>query len=60
MNIGIAIREQIDINKLPKEALEVLEVFDKLEDHTANLRKKLMSELRPNGNVVHLKLDNVT
>lgn len=59
MNIGIAIREQIDVNKLPKEALEVLKVFDQLEDHTADLRKKLMSELRPNGNVVHLKLNNI-
>ncbi len=59
MNINLALKEQIDFDQLPQEAMQVLEILDQLENHTANLRKKLMSEIRPSGNVIHLKLDNI-
>ena len=59
MNINLALREQIDFNQLPSEALKVLEILDQLEEHTSKLRKNLMLELRPSGNIVHLKLDSI-
>ncbi|MBU6339780.1 MAG: hypothetical protein KGQ36_07430 [Rickettsiales bacterium] len=55
----IKIKEQVDFNKLPEEAVQALKILDELENFTAELRKKLMAELRPGGNVVHLKLDDM-
>lgn len=55
----IKIKEQVDLNKLPDEAVQALKILDELENFTAELRKKLMAELRPGGNVVHLKLDDM-
>ena len=51
--------ESLDLKRLPKDAVEVLEVLTELENFTAQLRRKLMSELRPSSNVVRIKLDNV-
>lgn len=59
MNVNIALKEQIDINQLSKEAIQILEILDQIENHTAELRKKLMAELRTNNNAVRVKLDNV-
>ena len=53
------IKEQIDSGKLPEEAIKALQILDELENFTAELRKKLMAEIRPGGNVVHLKLDDI-
>lgn len=47
------------IKNLPDEVVEILELIDEVEGHTISLRKKLMSELRPNGNIIHLKLDDI-
>lgn len=53
------IKEQVNVNKLPEEAVLALKILDELENFTAELRKKLMAEIRPGGNVVHLKLDDM-
>jgi hypothetical protein len=53
-----ALKEQA-VEQLSQEALQILDLLDKIENHTADLRKKLMSELKKNGSTVHLKLDNV-
>jgi hypothetical protein len=55
----INIKEQIDSGKLPEDAIQALKILDELENFTAELRKKLMAEIRPGGNVVRLKLDDV-
>ncbi len=46
-------------NHLPKEAMQVLKILDELENFTAELRKKVISELKTNNNSVHLKLDEM-
>lgn len=46
-------------NNLPKEALHVLKILDELENFTAELRKKVITELKTNNNSVHIKLDEV-
>lgn len=53
-----ALKEQA-VEQLSQEALQILDLLDKIENHTADLRKKLMSELKKNGSTVHLKLDSV-
>jgi hypothetical protein len=52
-------QQAIDTTDLPAEAVQALKILDELENFTAELRKKLMSELKPGGNVIRLKLDNV-
>ncbi len=59
MQIKPAAQEQDNLNSLSQEALQILDILDQIENHTAALRKKLMSELRPKNEAVHLKLDNV-
>ena len=59
MQIKPAAQEQDNLNSLYQEALQILDILDQIENHTAALRKKLMSELRPKNEAVHLKLDNV-
>ncbi len=44
---------------LPKEAQHVLKVLEELENFTAQLRKKVMNELKNSGTIVHLKLDEM-
>jgi hypothetical protein len=52
-------KEQQNLNQLSKEAQQILDLLDKIENHTADLRKKLMAELRPKNKAVHLNLKNV-
>lgn len=59
MQVKQAAQEQDNINNLSQEAMQILDILDQIENHTAALRKKLMSELRPKNEAVHLKLDNV-
>jgi hypothetical protein len=59
MNTKAALQEQIDLNQLSQEALQILEILDQIENHTAELRKKLMSELKKTNTTINLKLDNV-
>ena len=51
--------EQQNVNELSQEALQILDILDQIENHTAALRKKLIAELKPKTEAVHLKLDNV-
>lgn len=59
MNTQPVQKEQADLKQLSKEALQIIELLDQIENHTAELRKKLMSELKQNNTQVRLKLDNV-
>lgn len=60
MNTKAALKEQnIDVNELSKEARQILEILDQIENHTAELRKKLMEELKKDGTATRLKLDNL-
>ncbi len=61
MNTKAALKElNIELHQLSAEALQILNILDQIEDHTAELRKKLMAELKQtNTGMVHLKLDNV-
>ncbi|MBM5783206.1 MAG: hypothetical protein FJ368_07305 [Pelagibacterales bacterium] len=57
-NKNAQLKEQVSTSDIPENAKKALEILDELENFTVNLRKKLMAELRPGGNVVHLKLDD--
>lgn len=59
MRANVAVVEQSMINKLPKETLAILELFDQINEHTNNLRNKIVEELKTNTISVRLKLDNI-
>jgi len=45
---------------IPQEAAHLIEILDQIENHTAELRKKLMEELKRNNAArVSLSLDEV-
>lgn len=45
---------------IPQEAAHLLEILDQIENHTADLRKKLMEELKKNNAArISLSLDEV-
>jgi len=47
-------------NELSHEAMQILEILDQIEDHTASLRKKLISELSVKSeSSISLDLKNV-
>ena len=47
-------------NDIPQEAAHLIEILDQIENHTAELRKKLMEELKKNNAArVSLNLDEV-
>lgn len=55
-----ALKEHDEMQQLSQEAVQILEILDQIENHTAELRKKLMEEIKKiNANKVNLKLDNV-
>jgi len=55
----LAVKEQNTLKELSKEATQILDLLDKIENHTADLRKKLMAELKArNSKAVHLNLKN--
>jgi hypothetical protein len=59
MNISTP-KEKIEISEeLSIEALQILEILDQIENHTAILRKKLVSEFKPKSEPIRLKLDNI-
>ena len=59
MNALAAVKTESALSELSHEAMQILEILDQIENHTAALRKKLVSELTSKTEVVHLKLDNV-
>lgn len=50
-------RETLD--ELSQEAVRMLEILDQIELHTAELRKKLVDELKPKDNSIKLNLDKI-
>ncbi len=58
-NPVLATKEQERIDELSHEAMQILEILDQIENHTASLRKKLVSEFSAKSENVSLKLDNV-
>lgn len=59
MNANLAVKEQSSIDQLSQEAMQILELLDQIESHTADLRKKLMAELRAKNNAVRIQLEEV-
>jgi hypothetical protein len=57
-NTKAEIQEQVDINKLSAEAQKILEILDKIEDHTADLRKSLIQELHKSNPQLHIKIED--
>lgn len=57
-NKNFQLQEEISNSELPESAKKALEILDELESFTVTMRKKLMAEIRPGGNIVHLKLDD--
>jgi hypothetical protein len=53
-------KEKEIYKEIPEEAAHLIEILDQIETHTADLRKKLMEELkRTNAAKVNLKLEEV-
>ena len=53
-------KEHEELSSIPAEAAHLLELLDQIETHTAELRKKLMEEIKKaNAIKVRLKLDEV-
>jgi hypothetical protein len=48
-------------NKLSQEVIEILNILDNIENHTAELRKKIVGEISSQQKItnVHLDLDKV-
>lgn len=53
------VKESQNINELSHEALQILDILDQIENHTANLRKKLVSEFSIKSENISLKLKEV-
>ncbi len=58
-NTNQNVKEQNLENVVPQEAMSVLKILDELENFTAELRKKVMAEIKTNNNVVRLKLEDI-
>ncbi|MBL6664600.1 MAG: hypothetical protein ISQ34_02015 [Rickettsiales bacterium] len=57
-------KKQLKINpevleELSHEARKMLDILDQIETHTADLRKKLVAELKPKDSSIKLKLDEI-
>ena len=46
-------------NKYSKELSEIIEILDAIENHTAELRKKILSEVSTDKNNLHLNLNKI-
>lgn len=59
MNSAVAVKEQEVLNELSHEMIQILEILDQIENHTATLRKKLVAELATKSESINLKLENI-
>ncbi len=51
---------QKEESQLSQEVLDILNILDKIDDHTAELRKKIVGEIsKQQKNNVHLALEKV-
>lgn len=53
------LKEQSAQNQMPEQVVHALQILEELENFTAELRKKIMAELKTNNNSVHLKLNDM-
>lgn len=59
MQANALVKQQERLDELSQEALQIIEILDQIETHTADLRKKLMAELKKNRNPIALELDEI-
>lgn len=59
MKPQILAKEQSAIDELSHEALQILEILDQIESHTATLRMKLMDELKSKSENINIKLEDL-
>lgn len=52
-------RTQSAADEISKEAMQILEILDQIESHTATLRAKLMEELKLNNQNIKIDLSKV-
>jgi hypothetical protein len=51
---------QKEESQLSQEVLDILNILDKIEDHTAELRKKIVGEVsKEQKNNIHLSLNKI-
>jgi len=59
-NLKVQEQTQADnLRELSNEASRILEILDQIEEHTAELRKRLVAELKPKSEAIQIKLDAV-
>jgi len=51
--------EENNNQSLTKEAFEIIEILDAIENHTAQLRKKILAEVSQDNNKIHLNLNKI-
>jgi hypothetical protein len=59
MQPNALVKQQEKLDELSHEAMQIIEILDQIETHTADLRKKLMAELKKNTNPIVLELDEI-
>jgi hypothetical protein len=59
MNSAVVVKEQETLNELSHEMVQILEILDQIENHTAILRKKLVAELATKSEAINLKLESI-
>jgi hypothetical protein len=59
MKPQILTKEQSTMDDLSHEALQILEILDQIESHTAVLRTKLMNELKSKSETINVKLEEL-
>lgn len=59
MQLNLATVQKEELEVLPREAMQVLELLEQIENHTANLRKNIISEMTTNQASIKLRLDQV-
>ncbi len=52
-------KEQIALNELSQEAMQILEILEQIEIHTASLRAKLMTELKSKSENISVALEEL-
>jgi hypothetical protein len=59
MQLNLATVQKEEIEALPREAMQVLELLEQIENHTASLRKDIIAEMTADQNSIKLRLDQV-
>ena len=59
MQLNLATVQKEDLDILPKEAVQILELLEQIENHTASLRRDMISEMSTGEASIKLRLDQV-